>query len=529
MVAVVVVVVGVGCVLLWGWVVREAAEASLVWLMESQAEGKKRKEISTRKRRRASGSGSRSNSSEHSSGSSEVMATAAVSSHREAKMGKFGRVTTRSRSSNGLNGSTGCLSSSTKKIVAQRHGHGSRGESSSSPPTSLPAAAPILPAVGPSDDPLAGVVAARPREEPPQDNAIIPGLTDHLALYILALVPMSHHAPMKGVCRKWRKSLSSATGIANEVLETRKASGIVEHWVFMLASGHTQVRALWRAIDPVQNKTRWLPECPCDYVFDSCDKESAVAGTQLLVSGHSGEGQIVWKYDLHTNEWSKGPKMLHARCLFASASFGKYAYFAGGSHEGSFLKSAERYNSESQKWEALPDLHYSRRWCSGCILDGKFFVIGGQGGVGGEKVALTSGEYYDEVEKRWVIVQNMWPPEMLQSPGQTCPPLVAVVDNELYCADATTMELNVYHKGTNTWRRLGRVPDRSADASGWGMGFKALGKEIFVIGGNKAPGVSCDQIHAWPMVRSNGERDWRHVCQLPPQSGFIYNCAVMNV
>lgn len=515
---VVVVVVVVGVV----GVVREAAEASLVWLMESQAEGKKRKEISTRKRRRASGS--RSNSSEHSSGSSEVMATAAVSSQREAKMGKFGRVT-RSRSSNGMNGGTGCLIVK-KRIVTACHLHGSRGESSSAPATPVPAAAPILPAVGPSDEPLAGVVAARPREEPPQDNAIIPGLTDHLALYILALVPMSHHAPMKGVCNKWKKSLSSATGIGNEVLETRKASGIVEHWVFMLASG---VRAQWRAIDPVQNKTRWLPECPCDYVFDSCDKESAVAGTQLLVSGHSGEGQIVWKYDLHKNEWSNGPRMLHARCLFASASFGKYAYFAGGSHDGSFLKSAERYNSESQEWEALPDLHYSRRWCSGCILDGKFFVIGGQGGRDSEKLPLTSGEYYDEEENKWVIVENMWPAALLQSPGQTAPPLVAVVDNELYCADATTMELNVYHKGTNTWRGLGKVPSRSVDSSGWGMGFKAVGKEIFVIGGNMATGVSCDQIHAWPMVRSNGEIDWRHVCQLPPQSGFIYNCAVMNV
>lgn len=524
----VVVVVVVGVFVVGVVVVREAAEASLVWLMESQAEGKKRKEISTRKKRRVSGSGSRSNSSEHSSGSSGVMATAAVSSHREAaQMGKFGRATA-SRSSNGMNGGTACISAKKKKNASCKNR--SRGESSSSLPTPLPAVAPILPAVGPSDDPLAGVEAARPREEPPQDNAIIPGLTDHLALYILALVPMSHHTVMKGVCSKWRKSLSSATGIGNEVLETRKAVGIVEHWVFMLASGHTtQVRALWRAIDPVQNKTRWLPECPCDYVFDSCDKESAVAGTQLLVSGHSGEGQIVWKYDLHKNEWSKGPRMLHARCLFASASFGKYAYFAGGSHDGSFLKSAERYNSESQEWEALPDLHYSRRWCSGCILDGKFFVIGGQGGLGSERLPLTSGEYYDEVEKKWVIVENMWPPALLQSPGQTAPPLVAVVDNELYCADATTMELNMYHKGTNKWRALGRVPDRSVDSSGWGMGFKAVGKEIFVIGGNITTGVSCDQIHAWPMVRSNGERDWRHVCQLPPQSGFIYNCAVMNV
>ena len=359
------------------------------------------------------------------------------------------------------------------------------------------------------------------------DAPIIPGLSDTLALVILAMVPLSYHQPLKGVCRKWRKCLSSSTGSSNEVLEMRKLLGVKETWVFLLASGGQQRHPQWRAFDPVYNRWRCLPQCPCDYTFDSCDKESAVAGTQLLVTGHSSTGPTVWRYDLHTNAWGKAAKMIKSRCLFASASHGNYAYFAGGSADGAVSKSAERYNSVTEEWEALPDLHVNRKWCSGCILDNKFFVIGGQGS---ERQSLTSGEYYDEADNRWVTVENMWPAARTQSPGQTAPPLVAVVKDQLYAADASTMELNVYHKGTNTWRPLGPVPSRSVDSSGWGMGFKAVGDEIFVIGGSsdRGNGTFCDQIHAWPPQTPNSD-GWREVGQLPNTSGFIYNCAVMII
>lgn len=366
-------------------------------------------------------------------------------------------------------------------------------------------------------------VAGSPREE-----ALIPGLSDTLALVVLALVPLSYQHPLKGVCTKWKKYLSSSTGTGNEVLEMRKVCGVKETWVFLLASGGQQRHPQWRAFDPVYNRWRRLPPCPCDYTFDSCDKESTVAGTQLLVTGQSSSGPTVWRYDLHTNAWEKAAKMLNSRCLFASASHGNYAYFAGGSSEGAVLRSAERYNSLTEQWERLPDLSENRKWCSGCIMDNKFFVIGGQGS---ERQALTSGEYYDEGENRWVTIDNMWPAARTQSPGQTAPPLLAVVKDELYAADASTMELNAYHKGTNTWRPLGPVPSRSVDSNGWGLGFKAVGDEIFVIGGssNRGNGTFCDQIHAWLPPQVQNVDGWRQVGQLPNTSGFIYNCAVMIV
>jgi hypothetical protein len=70
------------------------------------------------------------------------------------------------------------------------------------------------------------------------------------------------------------------------------------------------------------------------------------------------------------------------------------------------------------------------------------------------------------------------------------PPLLAVVDNELYAVDATTMELKSYQKDTNTSKTLGCVPNRSVDSSGWSMGFKAVGEDIFLFGGSRGNAIS---------------------------------------
>ncbi|XP_024380995.1 F-box/kelch-repeat protein At5g60570 [Physcomitrium patens] len=497
--------------------------------MEGQSEVQEQKRKATGKRRLSSSSSSRSSSSSsNGNASADVeMATATLSVPKEPCRSFSGR-----KRSNHKN------KKSAKKDAASRNTQGECVESSSvvdaspsqeanrstsqSPLDASESSTVSDPSPAPEPEVAMVVAAASSREDVP----IIPGLSDNTALVILALIPLSYHQPLKRVCKKWQRCLTTVES-TNEVLDMRKFQGVKETWVFLLASARQQ-RQQWRAFDPVYNRWRCLPQCPCDYTFNSCDKESAVAGTHLLVTGHSSTGTTVWRYDLHTNEWGKAAKMLQSRCLFASASHGKYAYFAGGSCEGSVISSAERYNSQTRKWEPLPDLHVSRKWCSGCILDNKFFVIGGQGS---EKQALTSGEYYDESENRWVIVENMWPAARTQPPGQTAPPLVAVVKDQLYAADASTMELNAYHKGTNTWRPLGPVPYRSVDASGWGMGFKAVGDEIFVIGGSsdRGNGTFCDQIHAWPPAQMQNADGWRLVGQLPNTSGFIYNCAVMIV
>ncbi|PWA91512.1 galactose oxidase, beta-propeller [Artemisia annua] len=225
----------------------------------------------------------------------------------------------------------------------------------------------------------------------------------------------------------------------------------------------------WEAFEPVSKKWMNLPMLNADEVFQLSDKESMAAGTELLVLGKDLFGQTIHKYSLSTNSWSLGKKMNTPRCLFASACLGKTAIFAGGVDEsGKTRDTVESYDSETGAWETLPSLIKSRKMCSGVIMDGKFYAIGGSGGKDGK--ALHCGEEYDFDAKKWRHIPNMSPGG---GTGSMAPPLLAVVDNELYAADCLFMKVNKYNKVKNVWENIGRLPER-ADRYGW-MGNRFQG------------------------------------------------------
>ena len=94
----------------------------------------------------------------------------------------------------------------------------------------------------------------------------------------------------------------------------------------MLASGQYE----WCAFDPLSGKWRRLPNIPSNTCFAASDKGYLCAGTHLLVLGQYIEGLVIWRYDLVTNEWYKGPSMLTPRCLYSSANCADFAFVAGG-------------------------------------------------------------------------------------------------------------------------------------------------------------------------------------------------------
>ena len=91
---------------------------------------------------------------------------------------------------------------------------------------------------------------------------------------------------------------------------------------------------------------------------------------------------------------------------------------------------------------------------------------------------------------------------MSQGLNQTswgAPLLLAVVNNELYAADyEENNELKQYDKLDNKWTTLGKLPVHSRDKNGWGMGFRACGDRLIVIG---PPINSTDEkvveLHSW--------------------------------
>ncbi|GAV64280.1 Kelch_1 domain-containing protein [Cephalotus follicularis] len=350
------------------------------------------------------------------------------------------------------------------------------------------------------------------------DYSNLPPLGDDVEVMILARVPISEYWKLYLLNKRYL-SLSKS----GDIFKIRRGIGFRESSVFMLANGDKR----WSAFDRQFTYHRKLPEIPSDMCFSSGDKESLCAGTHLIVSGKEIGGVVIWRYELETNRWLKGPFMINPRCLFASASCGDFAFVAGGIRMEigtGVLDTAERYNPDTKSWEPLRRMHRKRKLCSGCYMDNKFYVIGGRDDQGRY---LTCGEAYDVDKSTWQLIPNML--EHIPAATYQSPPLVAVVNNELYSLETSSNELKVYLKSSNSWKKLGSVPVRADSNGGWGVAFKSLGNELLVIGASSvsARGDSMTIYTCCPKADAE-ELRWRPLeCGKNRLSHFILNCSVM--
>ncbi|MED6196685.1 F-box/kelch-repeat protein skip11 [Stylosanthes scabra] len=311
---------------------------------------------------------------------------------------------------------------------------------------------------------------------------------------------------------------------SGELYKWRRLNGIMEHWIYF-----SYALLEWEAYDPIRQRWMHLPRMASNECFMCSDKESLAVGTDLLVFGRELQSLVIYRYSLLTNSWSSGMRMNAPRCLFGSASLGEVAILAGGcDSEGRILDSAELYNSETQTWELLPRMKKPRKMCSGVFMDGKFYVLGGIGGS--ESKLLTCGEEYDLQTRTWTEIPNMSPgrssrgsemPAMAEAP-----PLVAVVNNELYAANHADMEVKKYDKERKLWNVIGRLPERAVSMNGWGLAFRACGNRLMVIGGPRTTGEGFIELNSW-VPAGDGPPQWDLLAR--KRSGnFVYNCAVMG-
>lgn len=251
------------------------------------------------------------------------------------------------------------------------------------------------------------------------------------------------------------------------------------------------------------------------------DKESLAVGTQLLVFGRETFELAIWMYNLITNQWSRAQPMLNGRCLFASASLNSIAILAGGVDiTGKVLNFAEMYNSETGIWEPLPGLTVARKMSAGVFMDGKFYAIGG---LTQKFEALTCGEEFDLETRVWRRIINMCPTGV-----QVCqpPPLLAVVNNQLYAADKDINVVKKYNKENNTWHVVKELPVK-ASSTGWGMAFRGCGDHLVVVMGQRLVFSHGVVIHAW-CPEGDPHAAWEVLVAKEDAGFFVENCAVMG-
>ncbi|KAF7046819.1 hypothetical protein CFC21_055818 [Triticum aestivum] len=305
-----------------------------------------------------------------------------------------------------------------------------------------------------------------------------------------------------------------------DIYRLRRKNGIAEHWLY-LSCGNNPPE--WEAYDPSTGRWIQVPKMP---PAQCILWESLAVGTELLVFGSE---RVALRYSILTNSWTGlADEMNTPRYRFGSASVGEKAYVAGGgdSSYGNVLSSAEMYDSETHTWTPLPSMNRARYGCSGAFMDGRFYVIGGNSS---SRELLTSGEEYDLNRRSWRVIDNMAQGlsiEVVNMSTWYAPPLIAVVNNELYAADySENNDLKQYDKLDNRWITLGKLPVQSKQNDGRDMGFRACGERLIVIG---RPINSTDEkvveIHSWT---PDGQPPVWSLFATRPYRGHQILCAVM--
>ncbi|KAF3542102.1 hypothetical protein F2Q69_00024307 [Brassica cretica] len=275
----------------------------------------------------------------------------------------------------------------------------------------------------------------------------------------------SDYGSIASLSRNFRSLVKSG-----EIYRLRRQNGFVEHWVYFSCQPLE-----WVAFDPVERRWMQLPTMPSSVTF----------------------------------------------------ILGEIAIFAGGiDSQRKILDSAEMYNSELQTWTTLPMMNKPRKMCSGVFMDGKFYVIGGIGGP--DSKLLTCGEEYDLDTKKWTHIPDLSPPRSRAdvSSANDAPPLVAVVNNQLYAADHADMEVRKYDKEKKRWLTVGRLPERAGSVNGWGLAFRACGERLIVIGGPRNSGGGFIELNSW-IPSDGGPPQWT-LLDRKHSPNFVYNCAVMG-
>ncbi|XP_058096559.1 F-box/kelch-repeat protein SKIP11 [Magnolia sinica] len=367
------------------------------------------------------------------------------------------------------------------------------------------------PAGDPASSPADGSDSPAHSRDQSDSNSLIQPLGRDISINCLLHCSRSDYGSLASLNRSFRNLIRGG-----EIYKLRRQGGISEHWVYFSCNVLE-----WEAFDPSRRRWMHLPRMPSNDCFMCSDKESLAVGTELLVFGKEVTSHVILRYSILTNSWTSGMRMNAPRCLFGSASLGEIAILAGGCDaQGNILNSAELFNSETRTWVTLPNMHKPRKMCSGVFMDGKFYVIGGN--VSNTE-SYTCGEEFNLETRTWEVIPNMSP---VRNGATEAPPLVAVVNNELYAADYAEKELRKYDKDKKLWITLGRLPERAVSMNGWGLAFRACGERLIVIGGPRGSGGGgLIELNSW--VPNDRPPEWDLLASKPSGS-FVYNCAVMG-
>lgn len=165
-------------------------------------------------------------------------------------------------------------------------------------------------------------------------------------------------------------------------------------------------------------------------------------------------------------------------------------------------------------WTYKADMPTARGFVSGCVIDGKIYVIGGFP----THYSVTSAvEMYDPTNDTWTKMANM--------PSARCAHATCALDGKIYVFGGTSPDpystakknVYVYDPQTDTWTQKADMPYANALC-----GIAVVDGTIYLIGGTlsaSSPPVST--VMAYDPVTES----WTQRADMPTARGFLSACA----
>lgn len=323
-------------------------------------------------------------------------------------------------------------------------------------------------------------------------SVLIPGLSDDIAMAIIARMSLPDISRSKAVCTSWLRLLSS-----QRFFHLRAEAGTRKECLCILRSNPSVSGGL--VYHPHAAKWQPIPPMPAELnTYGLHNFSCARIGLELLVIGgiqFDAQGypmdipvpsSHVYAFNLVSSTWRQLSPMLQPRGSFACASIGGKIYVGGGwgqyahmSSGGSRLASAEVYEPDSDTWKPVKSLSGVRAACVGFDVRNKFMVLGGHGASRVIQRLIPVDEYYNNAEilciekGEWEQSMPLWLEGERESIGPLCE-----LHHELYMLSGNTI-LKFNHE-QKWWDRETNLQRAHADAS-----FFALDGEIYVVPGDK--------------------------------------------
>jgi predicted secreted protein/N-acetylneuraminic acid mutarotase len=166
-------------------------------------------------------------------------------------------------------------------------------------------------------------------------------------------------------------------------------------------------------------------------------------------------------------------------------------------------------------WTFKADMHTARTFVSGCVVDGKIYVIGG---APNSSSVTSSVEMYDPTTDTWTRLANM--------PSARCAHATCAFDGKIYVFGGTSPNMwsiakknvYVYDPQTDTWTQKADMPYANAFC-----GIAVVEGTIYLIGGmliESSPPVSTVMAYD-PITES-----WTQKADMPTARGSLSACVM---